>query len=117
MACRGKCSSISARLNRRVDLQQATLAADGNGQMIETWADVYSRLPAEVMGIGGGELLRGEQTEAGIDSVVRIRYPRTGTLPTASMRVRLDGRTLNIARVLDKTGDRRELHLLCKEVG
>lgn len=114
--CRGRCKSISAGLNRRIDIQENTPSPDANGQPVASWSDVYSRLPAEVMGVGGGESLRGDQVEAIVDSIIRIRYPRTTTLPAPEMRVLLNGRTLNVVRVLDKTGDRRELFLMCKEV-
>ena len=72
-----------------------------------------------VLGVGGGENIRGQQVEAGVTSLVRIRYPR-GTRPAASMRLLIGTgatqRVLNISRVLDKDGWQRELWLHCKEI-
>ena len=113
------CTSLASSLNRRVTIQSLATAADAHGQLTETWSDLYQNLPAEILGVAGGERVRGQQIEAGITSLVKIRYPR-GTLPAASMRLLVgtgtSQRTLNIARVLDRDGWRRELYLQCMEV-
>lgn len=67
----------------------------------------------EVLSVGGGERVRGVQIEAGIDTVVAMRF-RNDLDPT--MQIVHDGRSLNIVRASDPDGRRRELIVQCKEL-
>lgn len=112
----GMTGGMVGRLRQRVTIQQVTRDPDAAGQLIETWSTLYT-VYAEVMGTGGDESLRGQQMEADVVTLIRIRYPRGGKLPTPLMRVVVDGnRYLNIARVLDRDGNKSELYLHCKEM-
>ena len=103
-------------LRHRVSIQAQASGSDSYGQPNGAWSDIYpSSRSAKVVAARGSERARGEQMEATVTSVVVIRYPRTGQLPTPKMRVVHDSRTLEIASVEDKTGKKRFLHLFCTE--
>lgn len=103
-------------LRHRVAIQARASGSDSYGQPNGVWEDIYpNSRSAKVESAKGSERVRGEQIEATVSSVVVIRYPRRGQIPTPKMRVVHDGRTLEIAAVEDKTGKKRFLHLFCTE--
>jgi len=103
----------AGRLRRnRITIEQESSTQDELGQPVPTWTTVAANLPAEILGVGGGETIRGQQVDAGITSVVTIRY-RSGLSP--KMRIVHNSRNLNIAKVNDPDGFRRELLLHCSE--
>lgn len=110
------------RLKQRVELQEVTTAQDSStGELTESWA-TYRRCWADVADVRGTESLRGgADTEAIVDSVVTIRYPREGRLPTSEDRVIYDEngtavtRTLNVSAVKRMDDGRRWMELHCKE--
>ena len=101
------------RLNRKINIETATFAADSSGQLIPTWSVKHRGVSAEVLGVGGGEYVRGQQVEAGINTLVRIRAQLN---PNATHRIVIGDRTLNVDRVIDLTGRQWELWLHCKEI-
>jgi len=102
-------------LRQRVAFLEEASVQDATGQSVPAWTGVSgsTAVPAEVLGVGGGETFRGQQVEAHIASVVTIRY-RAGLSPT--MRLKHDGRQLNIDRIVDPTGHKRELTIFCTEI-
>lgn len=106
--------TISAgMLNQRISVEAAAWSQDASGQRIATWVPTFSKLPAKVESVTGGEILRGRQVSAEATTMFTIRY-RAGV--TTAMRVKFEGRTLGIVRVSDPYGDRRELRIECREV-
>lgn len=102
----------SSILNQRVVIQTRTLST--SGEPSQTWATISqgASVPAQVLGVGGGERKRGQQIEAGVTTMVTMRF-RTDIDPT--MRIVHDGRSLNIVRVYDPDGSRVSLVCQCKE--
>ncbi len=105
------------RLRRhRVTFQSPPTAVDAAGQKTGTWTDVIT-VSAQIRGPGGSAGKRGDQTEELVNSIVRIRYPRTEWFPDPEMRISHDTRTLNIVAVSDPDGRKRYLEITAKEVG
>jgi len=101
-------------LRERVTIERPQKSLKDSGQQkVVTWKYVAGPLPAKVIGVGGRENRRGEQIEASVDYIVRIRYLQ-GVTP--KMRVDWFGRKLEISRAIDRFGDRMELDLHCTEV-
>jgi SPP1 family predicted phage head-tail adaptor len=104
----------SGQLRRLVTIQTSTPTIDADGESIASWSRWMRNVPAKIETQGGGETRRGEGIEAGISHTVTIRH-----LDDVSPKMRLktdDGRLLNIDRVTDPDGYRRELVLICREV-
>lgn len=103
-------------LRHRITIQSATLAQDSYGEPIKTWANLATNPQAwaEVTSAPAGErfLSGGEQVIAHLTHRVRIRYRSDVTV---KMRVVHESRHLYIENVVDPTGRRRELMLLCRE--
>jgi SPP1 family predicted phage head-tail adaptor len=104
----------AGKLRHRVALQNNTGTADSAGQVSESWT-TYSTVYGEVIDTGGVEKVRGQQVDATISALVRIRYPASGTFPTAEHRVSWNSRIFNIQTVQRKDTHERELWLLCRE--
>mgnify|MGYP003644102963 CR=1 FL=1 len=115
----------AGQLNRRVQIEKSTQAADAAGQLTDSWSSVRE-CSARVLDVSASETFSGSQIEATTTSLVIIRYPQSGDFPTAAMRVSYYdgdlGRTLNIEKVQRRSGslcpDRlRQLWLHCTEAG
>lgn len=101
----------AGRLRHKIRIESPVNEQDEAGQVkVKEWA-LVARPFAEVLGVGGGESLRGRQIEAQTTHLVTIHW-RAGILPT--MRVVHEGRLLNIVRVDDPEGDRRMLVIQCE---
>ena len=108
----------AGQLRRRIAIQTEAEAADAGGQLISTWTTDRT-MDGQVVEKGGGETIRGDQVQDFVTAVVIIREPRSGTFPTAKMRVQYtDGaatRTLNIQNVQRRDNYHRTLWLYCRE--
>jgi SPP1 family predicted phage head-tail adaptor len=102
----------AGKLSHRVTIQTATVAADGAGNRTETWS-THATVWAAVEPVTGREFIEGFRTNAEITHRVRIRYLST---VTAKMRVLEGTRHYDIVAVLDQKGQRREMHLMCREI-
>ena len=103
----------AGRLRHCIDIQKPTATADSSGQMVEAWTSyVAQNVPAEILGVAGGETMRGRQVDADATSMVTIRW-RDDVNPTH--RIKYGSRTLNIISAYDPTGDRVELQIQCRE--
>jgi len=110
----------AGKLRRRIAIQTEAEAADAGGQLISTWTTART-MDGHVTEKGGGETIRGDQVQDWVTAIVIIREPRSGTFPTAEMRLQYnDGaatRTLNIQNV-QRRGESarcRTLWLHCRE--
>ena len=98
-------------LNKRVTIQAESLAADGAGGAVKTWANVDT-VWASVEPTAGREYLYGMQLEAAITHIVTMRH-RADVSPVN--RLLYDARSLNIRAALDMLERGRYLRLLCVE--
>lgn len=99
------------RLRQRISIESATTPT--TGETTPSFTTYAANVPAEVIETSGGEYIRGRQVEAGIVAMVTIRY-RSGLDPT--MRIKYGTRYLNIGSIIDPTGYRSELLIMCREV-
>lgn len=101
----------AGQLRHRVTIQRIQEAQDAGGYEQQTPKDVAT-VWASVMAVSGNEYKRGIQVEAGITTIVEMRY-RAGVTP--GMRIKHDDRLLNIERAVDPEGRRIRLVCQCKE--
>jgi SPP1 family predicted phage head-tail adaptor len=100
-------------LDRRVTIQQRTLANNALGEAIETWSDLVASLPAQFLPISGREIFAGAERQARAVASWRIRY-RSDIART--MRLVYDGATYDIADVTeDRRFDRRQYLIVTGE--
>ena len=98
-------------LRHRVDIQQRTGTLDTFGQAVQTWTTLFT-VWASIEDISGKELLASMAINSEISTHIYIRY-RAGI--TAANRVLYQGTAYNIQAVVDATGRKRELHLMCSK--
>ena len=103
----------AGKLRHRVTLEQRSSTVDDAGQNTDSWSS-YRTCYAEVIDKGGAEKIRGQQVDATIQAVVRIRHPE-GTFPEPEHRVTFGSRTLNIESVQRRDSHDREVWLYCRE--
>ena len=97
------------QLRHRIDLQQATLAADASGQLIETWATKFADVPMQVIEtLGGTESRQKDQMLPSPSQRWRIRY-RAGVDTT--WRAVWGSTTYHIVGVSNPQGKNTELLL------
>ena len=97
-------------LDQRVTLERFTSEQMDDGQMVDTWAPLAT-VWAAVEPQAGREFVAAGAMQAELTTKVRIRY-RAGI--TSADRVIHDGKTYNIASVIDYRSARREMVLMCK---
>ncbi len=103
----------AGELRHRVRIRQPKDVTVGStGEPADKYYDVCEAWVA-IDGVTGGERKQGVQIEAGITSLVRMRY-RDDVKPT--MHIQLGGRALNIVSAYDPDGRREQLHCQCREV-
>lgn len=96
-------------LHDRINIETATEAADGSGQLVRTWATYKANVPADHQDVTGGEPFRGRQVSAQASHLFRIR---TISGVTTEMRVNYGGTYYGIVNV--KEPYTRETWLECK---
>lgn len=103
----------AGRMRARVTIQSRTITQDALGQAVESWSTVAT-VAADVRMAGGSErfVSGGDQEQAAIDYVVRMRY-RSDVTPL--MRLVWGSRTLDIESAVDPDGRGRELVCRCIE--
>ena len=101
------------RLNQFCEIQTQKLTT--TGEPAQTWQSIRSgrNVPVEILAVGGGERIRGQQIEATATTMLMMHF-RDDVSPR--MRVRVGDRVLGIVRSYDPDGQRRELVLQCKEI-
>lgn len=106
----------AGKLDRRVVLKEKVVTKDSYGQEVITWTEIAT-VWGEVQPLTGREFMEGRQMQAEVSTRVRIRY-RTGIEPEDRAEVTLDGSVIvyDILAVLPYGMDRREIHLMCREI-
>jgi SPP1 family predicted phage head-tail adaptor len=103
----------AGELRHRIDLQSSTGTADDAGEVIESWSDYASNLPAKYEGIAGSEVDRADQRTAVGKARFTIRH-RDDVTPLH--RVAWGSRTFQITDVFDEIGRQRWLTIECTEL-
>ncbi len=95
-----------------ITIKKSVTTQDNYGQPIKGWTARHANVQARVMDVGGGEIIRGQQIEAHITTVVETRF-LAGVKATDS--IAYGTRTLNIDKVLNPDGIERVHFYHCKE--
>ncbi len=103
----------AGKLRHRITIQQRSESArDDYGAPTYAWSTLATRW-ASIEPLRGQERFIADQTQSGVTHRVRLRY-LSGVKP--EMRFDYDGRTFEIAQVLNRDELGAELELLCFEV-
>lgn len=97
--------------DRKVTIQQASETQAETGEVSRSWTTFATRR-AEVVELGGDELVQAQQVVQRVSHRVRLRW-LDGV--TAKMRLLYGARTLEVAAVRESIARQRELELLCTE--
>ena len=100
----------AGELDQRVTLERFGECKDASGAWTEDWATVGT-FWAAVLPLTGKEVIAADAVTALTDVRVIMRY-QPGV--TAADRLKHDGKTLEIATVINRRSAGRELELLCK---
>lgn len=104
----------AGKLRHRVDFQRPTFAQDPvSGEMVKTWVDVWTKVPASVESLSAREFIAAAATQAEVTARVGIRR-RAGV--DSTMRIVHRGKFYNIEGVLpDPKSGLEYLTLPCSE--
>jgi head-tail adaptor len=105
----------AGRLRNTVSVEQQSETYLATGEPAQTWTTFITSVRCEIRGTGGGERRRGAQTENNPATTLLFRY-EDGKNITSDMRVKSDGRTLNIQRIEDPDGRGERVLATCGEV-
>ncbi len=97
---------------KRIRIEQAVLASDGQGGHTTTWS-LRAVVNAHERPLNGTEALRAAQVTAVLSSVWEIWFRDDISVKD---RIRFKSRVLQIESFVDPTDTRDELHLFCSEV-
>lgn len=100
-------------LRHRVTIEEKTITRDTYGGEEITWSTVATCWAA-VEPLQGREFLEGRRLEAEVSTRIRIRY-RSGVVP--GMRITWGDHVYDIEAVIEHESKRRELRLMCRELG
>lgn len=108
----------AGKLRKRVEIQEPVgtsrdVAGAKKGKDRQAWT-TRARVWAAVEPLSGRELFNAQQAQPLVSHRVRLRYV-AGV--KSKMRVKHEGRHLNIETVIDPEERHRELELLCTEAG
>lgn len=104
-------------LRHVVEIIRPSQAQDETGQRVDGWESVAADVRASKSAVPGteGVTSAGVQTVARVQTLFRVRMPRTFTIdPT--MRVVHEQKLFQIVGAVDLEGRDRELHLTCEEL-
>lgn len=96
-------------MRHRVAIQQRDATKDAFGQPAQTWTTLFTTW-AMIEDISGKELIAAMAINSEVSTHIFIRW-RAGI--TTANRVLYQGTPYNIQAVVDPTGRKRELHLVC----
>jgi len=107
----------AGQLRHRVTVQYPIENQDSVGQLIPTWATLFTAWAA-VEPLSAREYIAAQQTNSDISVRIRIRArPPAETRASAKMRVLFGARIFEIVAPPIEIEERnREMHLLCREV-
>ena len=83
-----------------------------SGQLIDNPATTDDDVPASVTAVSGGESVQGRTMNALATNLIKIHFRED---ITTAFSIEHEGRSLQIVRVYDPVGKRRELFVECKE--
>lgn len=97
---------LASKLRHRITLQSIDIAVDpADGSITESWVEVASLVPAEIVPLSGREFLASQSTQAGVSARITIRH--TDDIDPSMRILTLDGDIYNIKAILpDPTGQR-----------
>lgn len=98
-------------LRQRITFQEAEKTSDGYKGHTISWQNVVT-VWAKVQPLSGREYFSAHQIKAEVTHRVKVRY-RTDI--TEKMRIKLNGRHLNIKSILDLEEKHQMLEIMCKE--
>lgn len=103
----------AGRLRDLVQIESDRASADS----APDWQPIADgRCWAGIEATSGGERLRGQQIEAGVTTLVTLRYRPDVTSRMSIVPLREPARRLNIVKAVDPDGRREELMCQCQEV-
>lgn len=103
----------AGELNQRVTFRRKTVAYNGYGEPIESWADAFT-VPAGVTTTGGKEFYAAQKKNAETECLFKIRYTEKVNV---LMRVKWCGRKFEILPPInDVNAKHREILISAKEV-
>jgi SPP1 family predicted phage head-tail adaptor len=106
----------AGRLRHRVTIEAVSLVpASAFNDQTETWSEVAT-VWAHVEPVRARETIEGQRQIGEITHTVRMRCPSPGATPTSAMRLKFEGRTLNIVSVVNVGERDREFECVCQEV-
>lgn len=106
----------AGHLRHVVAVEEDKGAKDANGQTIANWRVVLPVVRALVKGQTGREFIQAQQQQAQFTHWVYVRYQcKLADSKGRKLRLKWEGRTLNILSASDAIGNRRELLLVCVE--
>ncbi len=99
-----------------VTVEENKGAKDANGDKVDDWRVVLPIVHATVKGQTGREFIQAQQQQARFTHSVNVRYQcKLADADAHKLRLKWNGRTLNVIYVGDTIGNRRELLILCEE--
>ena len=101
----------AGKLRHRITIENPQDVRGPTGEELEAWVTLAT-VSASVEPLSGRELLQAEQLQAEATLMVRIRY-LDGL--TNESRILHDGRTLEIAAIINPEDRNVELELMCRE--
>jgi len=99
-------------MDRRIQLQSATLTTNGYGERTESWA-TYATVWAAIVYKGGSEKVSGDQVSSTNKVEFRIRYSTDVSGCVASDRVLYNSQYYQVLAV-EEIGRREGLTLICE---
>ncbi len=101
----------AGELNRRVEVQEATEAANEHGEPVPTWATTDRRW-AKIEPLSGTEFVQAGAVVSGTVVLVTMRY-FAGL--TSKHRLKRGSRVFNIAGIIDPGDEHEQLQVTCQE--
>lgn len=95
----------SGQMRHRITVQEKTTTTNGRGERSDSWADLYTNVPASVRWLSSGELqaAAARQSESTVEFEIRV-----GLDITSAHRIVWQGRFYELEPPLfDRTGQRR----------
>ena len=106
----------AGKLRHRIDLESYVDSQDSHGDDVKDWTTFAASIPAEIVGSGGRELFRAQQTFPEANAVIKIRY-----LAGVDTRMRVyhpaEGVYYNVLNVGHDDDSRREALILTCQSG
>jgi SPP1 family predicted phage head-tail adaptor len=109
-------SPFSTQINKRISLQQRSIAQDASGAQVDSWTDLGD-LWASIEPLNGRELIAAQAVQSEISHKITIRYQSQFANPQqiAAMRIKYKGRLFNIHGSINIGEANRKIEILATE--